>query len=113
MQCTDTASCLPLARDALRVTARRMPFGKRFVRRVYRHAHRDTFGDFPQGSLPDAVYREAVLRSSLRSGLMLVAMAGSLSYGALVDIVLAVAMPHQGVWGALVAGTLAYLIVVG
>jgi len=96
-------SCLPLARDALRVTARRLPFGKRFVRGVYRHAHRDPFGYFRRGSLPGDVYREAVLRTALRDGITLLAVTASLSITALVTFGFVVLMP----------GTLVYLAVIG
>ncbi|SED38593.1 hypothetical protein SAMN04489727_7657 [Amycolatopsis tolypomycina] len=107
-------SCLPLARDALRVTARRLPFGRRFARGVYRHACRDTFGDFQRGSLPENVYREAVLRSSLRNGLTSLAGIAILVVTAVATAATVVLMPHdQGVWGTLLSITLVYFAVIG
>ncbi|WP_086852379.1 hypothetical protein [Amycolatopsis kentuckyensis] len=107
-------SCLPLARDALRATARRLPFGMRFVRRVYRHAHRDPFGDFRRGSLPDEVYREAVLRSSLRNGITLLALGPSLLVIGGFSVGLAFSTPYEdGLWAALAHGLLAYSALVG
>lgn len=107
-------SCLPLAHDALRVTARRLPFGRRFARGVYRHAHRDPFDDFRRGALPEGVHREAVLRSALRNGLGLLAGVVTAVLTALVTIGCVVLAPYdRGLWPTLLFGTLAYFATIG